>query len=514
MKVKRLLTRTAGAFGVTAGLLFVGSPLMAQVKIGDNPNMIDSNSILELESTNKGFLQPRVALVATNNVAPMTAPVPEGMRVYNTATTSGTYGVSPGEYYYDGRGWVRLVTAIPYGQEVFRQGPAPVGASCGSDPEGTIWNDILENSPTEGQQWICRVGVWEVYNAPSSSTPFFAKLTKDTDAGARKAGTINRLGHIVVRRDDDGASTTITPGGGIRLLRTLALAPNHGAFVDFARSPANPDLFRIGLRNDLNDGNGALTFQSSLASGNFTPRMLIGLNGQIGVNVTDPKSRLHVEGTVLITENSEDGAGYDVATGGKNGIKLYYDSTANRAQIFVQADASDPNVVLSKKVDGGGTVPNGSIFQKFQIPSGTIGSVTREAGLTVKYNETSDRRLKENIKNTHYTIEDLMRIAVVDYNYKSDAAKTRMPGFIAQDLYEVYPRAVTKGGENPKTSPWMVDYGKLTPLLVKAVQDQQKEIASLKAQLSEMHALKAEVASIKAMLGNAEQLKSEATISK
>jgi prefoldin subunit 5 len=59
-----------------------------------------------------------------------------------------------------------------------------------------------------------------------------------------------------------------------------------------------------------------------------------------------------------------------------------------------------------------------------------------------------------------------------------------------------------------------VDYGKLTPLLVKAVQDQQKKIAALEAQLSEMNALKSEVASIKAMLDNAAQQKSGATISK
>jgi hypothetical protein len=154
MKVKQLLSRTAGAFGVTAGLLFVGSPLMAQVKIGDNPNTINPNSILELESASKGLLSPRVALTATNAVAPMTGSVPPGMRVYNTATvtagTDGIYSVSPGEYYWDGNIWVRLLTDAPTGPEVYREGPAPVGGACGADPEGTIWNDITENGATEG----------------------------------------------------------------------------------------------------------------------------------------------------------------------------------------------------------------------------------------------------------------------------------------------------------------------------------------------------------------------------
>lgn len=519
MQVKQLLTRTTGALGVAAGLLFMSSPLMAQVKIGDNPNSISTNSILELESASKGLLLPRVALQATNSISPLSGSVPVGMHVFNTASVTagvdGVNSVSPGEYYYDGTQWVRLVTEAPATQEVFREGAAPVGGSCGSDPIGTIWNDILEGSPTEGQQWICRTGVWEVYNAPSSRTPFLLGLTSGKDAGGTKGGPIRRYGNIILKRPNDNqGSTTLTQGGGIRLYRNVSIAPNNGAFVDFARNAANPDLFRIGLRNDLNGGGGALVFQTSLTAGAPQPRLLIGLNGQIGINSTDPKSRLHVDGTVLITENSEDGAGYDDATGGRSGMKFYYDSTANRAQIFVQTESSDPNLVLSKKDAGGGTIPNGSMFAKFVIPSGTIGSITRNAGSAVAFNTSSDRRLKENINHTHYSIEDLMKVGVVDYNYKSDEAKTPVTGFIAQDLYKVFPTAVRKGGEDVKTNPWSVDYGKLTPLLVKAVQDQQKEIAALKAQLSEMNALKAEVASIKAMLDNAAQQKSEATISK
>ena len=40
---------------------------------------------------------------------------------------------------------------------------------------------------------------------------------------------------------------------------------------------------------------------------------------------------------------------------------------------------------------------------------------------------------------------------------------------------------VTKGGEDPAKEPWSVDYGRVTPLLTKAIQEQQVEIESLKA---------------------------------
>ncbi|MFD2941018.1 C1q-like domain-containing protein [Flavobacterium notoginsengisoli] len=76
----------------------------------NNPN---KNAVLDLNRTDgtsaKGLLLPKVALAGTNNVAPMTAHV-SGMHVWNTATTTGTNAVTPGEYYNDGTKWVRVAS--------------------------------------------------------------------------------------------------------------------------------------------------------------------------------------------------------------------------------------------------------------------------------------------------------------------------------------------------------------------------------------------------------------------
>src|SRR5688572_23982344 len=74
--------------------------LRAQVKIGDNPNTINANSILELESTNKGFLPPRVALNSVSSPSPLAAPVPSGMMVYNSGGT-----LTSGHYMWNGSKW-------------------------------------------------------------------------------------------------------------------------------------------------------------------------------------------------------------------------------------------------------------------------------------------------------------------------------------------------------------------------------------------------------------------------
>jgi hypothetical protein len=83
--------------------IFLALFAKSQVKIGDNPATINSNSLLEMESANKGFLPPRVALTALNAVSPLTGTVPNGMLVYCTGGA-----VSEGYYYWDGSAWVLL----------------------------------------------------------------------------------------------------------------------------------------------------------------------------------------------------------------------------------------------------------------------------------------------------------------------------------------------------------------------------------------------------------------------
>jgi hypothetical protein len=509
MRVKQLLTRTAGAFGVTAGLLFVGSPLMAQVKIGDNPNNINPSSILELESATKALLLPRVALTATDVAAPVTNAV-AGMHVYNT-TDNGE--VQPGEYFFDGSTWVRLNSNDTYN---YTEG---AGAPTGSCPAKTIYTDNEETSATFGQQWTCINGAWVVYKSPTK-TAFFAGTTQN-DAGGAKRGMISRYGHIVSMRETPAGQgkSTIAPGGIIQLLRTDQIDPGFGAAIDFSDAPGNPLKYRIAIRPTVQGGNGGLVFHTSAsAAAGPVSRMMLTPSGKlgIGVNFVSADNQVHVNGSLQGSEQDVDAGGLAMGTSALSGYRLYQEGVRvvdgenvqiNKAQIIVQSGDA-PNLVLTKRA-----AAVGDYFAIFRVNGTEHGSIKR-GGTGVTFTESSDRRLKENIKDTHYNIQDLMKLDVVDYNFIDDASKTRTIGFIAQDLYKVFPEAVSVGGKDAKLQPWSVSYSKLTPLLVKAVQDQQKEIAALKAQLSEMNALKAEVASIKAMLDNAAQQKSEATISK
>jgi hypothetical protein len=71
-------------FLVLVSIVIANINVNAQVKIGNNPNTIDSSSILELESTTKGLLIPRMTNIERNAlVSP-----PNGLQIINTTTNS------------------------------------------------------------------------------------------------------------------------------------------------------------------------------------------------------------------------------------------------------------------------------------------------------------------------------------------------------------------------------------------------------------------------------------------
>lgn len=136
---------------------------------------------------------------------------------------------------------------------------------------------------------------------------------------------------------------------------------------------------------------------------------------------------------------------------------------------------------------GGST---GAYFIAFLNSSNSfIGHIDQANSNNVNYSTTSDKRLKNIIGTSQKGLNDLMKIKVYDYSFKSDDSKKVQTGFMAQELYEIFPQAVSKprsADEVAEKDPWMVDYGRVTPLIVKAVQEQQQVIDDLKKQIQEL----------------------------
>lgn len=113
-----------------------------------------------------------------------------------------------------------------------------------------------------------------------------------------------------------------------------------------------------------------------------------------------------------------------------------------------------------------------------------VGSITTN-GTTTAYNTSSDRRIKYDIQPASSQGSCLDKIEVKEFAFNS-APGQRHLGFIAQDLAQVFPDAVSVGddGDDPLAEGariWGVDYSKLVPLLVKELQDLRRRVSFLEA---------------------------------
>jgi len=89
-------------------MLFMLTTTSYAQNVGIGTNAPDASAKLDIESTDKGVLIPRLSLSATNIAAPVAAPA-TSLLVYNNATAgAGATAVTPGYYYWDGVQWVRL----------------------------------------------------------------------------------------------------------------------------------------------------------------------------------------------------------------------------------------------------------------------------------------------------------------------------------------------------------------------------------------------------------------------
>ena len=99
------------------------------------------------------------------------------------------------------------------------------------------------------------------------------------------------------------------------------------------------------------------------------------------------------------------------------------------------------------------------------------------------YNTTSDIRYKQDIEPLEAT-DKLMAMNPVSFAWKVDPDGPRSMGFIAQEMIEVMPEAVsTETNEEARMS---MDYGRITPVLVSALQDAHKKIEELESRIAAM----------------------------
>ena len=167
-------------------------------------------------------------------------------------------------------------------------------------------------------------------------------------------------------------------------------------------------------------------------------------NGYLGIGTASPVNKLHVqsnEGTSVYIEST---------TSDNNGMMVL---NANTSQNWAN---------------------NFHEFIYFRNQGNNIGGIiASNGGNMVSYGTTSDYRLKRDLRE--FSGLDLVnKIKTYDFAWKRDSS--RMFGVMAHELQAILPYAVNGQKDevdvNGKIIPQSVDYGKLTPILVKAIQEQ------------------------------------------
>ena len=124
---------------------------------------------------------------------------------------------------------------------------------------------------------------------------------------------------------------------------------------------------------------------------------------------------------------------------------------------------------------------NGHEFQTFRRNSTQIGSIVMNGTGNITYGTSSDYRLKENVVSLENGLDKVQKLNPVQFNWK-DTGETN-EGFLAHEVQEICKEAVS--GEKDGEKMQGVDYGRITPLLVKAIQELTDKVKELESKLED-----------------------------
>jgi|SRR5210317_40737 len=258
---------------------------------------------------------------------------------------------------------------------------------------------------------------------------------------------------------------------------------------------------------------------------NGSERMRIDSSGNVGIGTDNPASKLEVEdtnavgaikieastgtngaallcqntgGTSYFGRNNSSGGAFTgsayatvVYSGGAYPMSFYTNDTermrldSSGTLMLGTTGPIGPGVIAVKSTTSAygclglqNSTGNGGSFVRFANATNTavIGTISNNGDTAVAYNTTSDARLKD-VTGEARGLEVINALNPVAYNWKESGKADE--GLLAQEVLEVVPNVVSGSDDDY----YGVDYSKLVTPLIKAVQEQQEQIESLKSEI-------------------------------
>jgi hypothetical protein len=301
---------------------------------------------------------------------------------------------------------------------------------------------------------------------------------------------INSSGNVGIGTTNPQARLHVDNGAGTRMFLGLANNIYHDAYDHIFRTPSGAST--------------TMTIQNT---------------GNVGIGTTSPNALLTVgststSGPELQIMSSTSGTGYLYFGDGTSGTARYdgfigYNqhtsymvfATGGGAEAMRINDAAlvcigdttersgNQDTIKALQVTGGEAVmgiKNETVTDPSQrgMIIFTINDNSAQGRITCNNSSTlftslSDYRLKEVLEPLPNGLDRLNQLNPVKFKWKKQGYNAE--GFLAHEVAEIYPEAVSgeKDGEDMQS----MDYGRITPLLVKAIQEQQEQIEQLKTEI-------------------------------
>ena len=154
------------------------------------------------------------------------------------------------------------------------------------------------------------------------------------------------------------------------------------------------------------------------------------------------------------------------------------------------ASVGSGNTMMVCDFSGDNNGTNGT-YISFRDSGGEIGKVNVAGSASTVFSTSSDYRVKENIKPMTDAWDKIKAINLVNFTFKNRTGPAQ-DGVIAHELQEIFPQAVTGKKDEMVTRAdgtkemeiQGVDYGKLSTLLAKGLQEAMAKIETLEAKVT------------------------------
>jgi hypothetical protein len=234
----------------------------------------------------------------------------------------------------------------------------------------------------------------------------------------------------------------------------------------------------------VNGTNNYASIQSSLSGTGTTPLLLNGSGGYVGIGTTNPTSQIHLHGTV--------GSGYwsNSCLRITNGISTTDGATANGSSIQLQ---NGYNAYYFNIMTYGYSGGSNSAF--YIHSDNTIGVVLYRGSNT--WATYSDSRMKIDVTPLPSELSNILKLNPVSYLYDTDPTNNvhivERVGFLADEVFDIYPNLVTKDSGMPYTNqagetfiPMTMCMTDLIPYHTKAIQELASQATSHATHVQEL----------------------------